>query len=355
MAPAESRDELERAFGKLPVELFLNVLDQLVGTHDGQQPVAYGSSNIITKTLRTLTLVSHSTYIIASRYLYSHCLYLDSCTSYARFRRTLGLSLGYHPQALDYGAAGRNENLFAEAGVLRNISSIFISPTELRRPIEGNYTPLVRLPQIIDLCNLIAPSLRRLALDLSPIYAPPSEVEQIRPHITENSVFAHMSLLEELIVSYDVVNYFRHPPPNLKRLAITTQELTDLEVAFCLKIPSLQMLVMLRPLNLAAKDIDTIIKAYDGNSLDVVLVDVNSNHRTPNQTRSWTEKDRVRIWEADVPISFYGDDDEIILCDNWMWTHGVNGTLWRQDKRRMVSWEEIEKRLAGPVHTIVDL
>jgi hypothetical protein len=349
--------KLPRGFSKLPLELFLNVLDQLVGTRDGrQQPVAYEPSNTITKTLRALTLVSRNTYLIATRYLYSHSLYLESSTNYARFRRTLGLSLGHdHTQALAHGEAGRNDRLFAEAQVLRNITSIFVSPGEVRRTIEEDYTPLVRLPQIIDLCSLIGPTLKRLALDLSPIYATPSEVERIRPHVTENNVFAQMPHLEELIISYDVLHYFRHPPPNLKRLAITAQELTDLEVAFCLKIPSLQTLVMMRPVDLAAKDIDVMFSSYNGKSLDAILVDVNSNHRTPKETRSWKDTDTVRVWEVDVPVSFYGDEDDIILCDNWIWTHGVKGTLWSQDKRRMASWEGIERRLAGPVHTIVDL
>ncbi|KAL1795199.1 hypothetical protein ACET3X_007015 [Alternaria dauci] len=347
---------LQRGFSGLPLELFLNVLDQLVGTHDGQQqPVAYEPSSIVTKTLRALTLVSRQTYLVATKYLYSYCLYLDSCTTFARFCRTLGLDLGHHPQALEYGEAGRNDELFAEARVLQNITSVFVSPSEVRRLIEGNYTPLVRLPQIIDLCDSIGLTLKRLALDLSPTLATPREIEQIRPHVTESNVFVRMPHLEELIISYDVLNYFRHPPPNLKRLAITAQELTDLEVAFCLKIPSLQMLAMMRPVNLEAKAIDIIFTSYNGKSLDAILVDVNSNHRTPEGTRSWKEIDTVRIWEVDVPVSFYGDEDDTTLCDNWIWTHGVKGTLWSQEKRRMASWQEIQRRLAGPVHTIMEV
>jgi hypothetical protein len=352
---SESQLQLQREVSKLPVELFLNILDQLVGTRDGRQPVAYEPSSIITKTLRALTLVSRDTYLIATRYLYSYCLYLDNCTAYAQFRRTLGFDLGHHPQALGYGEAGRNDSLLSKAQALRNITSIFVSPAEERRPIEQDYTPLVRLPQVIDLCRLIGPTLKRLALDLSPIYATPSEVERIRPHVTENDVFTHMPHLEELLISYDVPNYFPHPPPNLKRLAITAQGLTELDVPFCLNIPSLQTLVMMRPVDLAAKDIDILFRSYVGKSLDVILVDVNSNHRTPKETRSWKDTDEVRVWEVDVPVSFYGDEDEIILCDNWIWTHGVKGTLWSQDKRRMASWEDIERRLAGPVHTIVDV
>lgn len=344
----------QSVFGTLPPELFLLVLDQLVGARDGQQPVAYERSNAITKTLRALTLVSQSTYLVASRYLYSHCLYLDSCKSYACFRRTLGLNLGNHPQTLEYGKSGRNDKLFADANIPRYMTSLFVSPAEVQGQKGRDIAPLVRLPQIIDLCSTIGTTLKRLALDLSPIYAPPSEAVRISPHVSENNIFVHMLGLEELIISYDVLDYFRYPPPNLKRLAVTSQSLRDVEVDFCLSISSLRMFISMRPLDLEAKHVETLFNSYKGASLDVVLVDVNSNHRTPAGTQNWNHDDTVRIWEADVPVSFYGDDDEVLLCDNWIWTHGVKGTLWTQKKRRMASWEEIEKRLAGPVHTIVD-
>jgi len=353
MAHSASWMRGQSAFGMLPPELFLLVLDQLVGIRDGQQPVAYEPSNAITKTLRTLTRVSRSTYLVASRYLYSSCLYLDSCKSYACFRRTLGLNLGYHPQALEYGESGRNDKLFAQAKIPRYITSVFISPAEVQGQKGRNITPLVRLPQIIDLCSTIGTTLKRLALDLCPIYAPPSEAVRISPHVSENNIFVHMLGLEELIISYDVLDYFRYPPPNLKRLAVTSQSLRDVEIDFCLSISSLRTLVFMRPLDLGAQNIETVFISYKGKSLDVVLVDVNSNHRTPPKTRNWNDDDTVRIWEADVPVSFYGDDDDVLLCDNWIWNHGVRGTLWTQEKRRMASWGEIERRLAGPVHTIV--
>lgn len=348
--PTEAR--IQGAFSVLPPELFLNVLDQLVGTRDGLQPVAYEPSNAITKALRALTLVSRSIYPIASRYLYSHCLYIDNSTNYARFRRTLGLNLGYHPQALKYGQAGRNEKLFVHADTPRYITSIFISPIKTAR--DGLGATMVRLPQIIDLCSTIGRTLRRLVLDLQTVYAPGSEVEQIKPHLGENNIFLSMPHLEELVVSFDVVDYFPFPPLNLKRLAITVQEMRGAELDFCFSISSLQTLVFLRPPELESTDIDLLFEAYKGKSLDIVLVDVNSNHRTPRGTRSWKDDDTVRIWEADVATSFYGDDDDLILCDNWIWMHGLQGNLWTQEKRRMASWAEIERRLAGPVHLIMD-
>ncbi|KAH7345902.1 hypothetical protein BKA66DRAFT_576839 [Pyrenochaeta sp. MPI-SDFR-AT-0127] len=352
MKQPRGEERLQREFSVLPLELFYNTLDQLVGMRNGYQPVAYEPSSAATKALRALTLVSRDIYPIASRYLYSNCIYLDNCTNYARFRRTLGLNLGYHPQALKYGQAGRNDQLFADADTPRYITSAFISPMHSMK--DGKAMPMVRLPQIIDLCNSIGRSLKRLVLDLQTIYTPASEVELVKPHISENNIFLHMRNLEELVVSYDVADYFPFPPPNLKKLAITVQEMKDTPLDFCFSISSLQMLVFLRPPELTATDINSFFDAFQGKSLDIVLVDVNSNHRTPVGTRSWTENDTVRMWEADVATSFYGDDDDLILCDNWIWTHGVDGTLWTQDKRRMASWEEIERRLAGPVHLIVD-
>lgn len=348
---AQSSDTCKpQGFSVLPLELFLNVLDQLIATSGSLQSIAFGPASHITRTLRALTLVSRNIYTIATRYLYSYCLYLNSCTNYTRLRRTLGLNLGYHPQALKYGEAGRNDELFANTP--RYITSAFISP--MKSDKDCNATPMVRLPQVIDLCKTIGSTLKRLALDLQPIYASASEVEQVRPHLSENNIFLHMPNLEELVASFNVLDYFPYAPPNLKRLAITFQELKDTQLDFCFSTSSLQTLVFIRPTELLSSDIETVFTSYKGHSLDVILVDVNSNHRTPAGTRTWNSDDTVKIWELDVPTSFYGDEDELILCDDFIWTHGVSGALWSQSKRRMASWAEIQRRLAGPVHLIMD-
>jgi hypothetical protein len=340
----------QRAFAILPVELMLHVLDQLVGTCNRSQPIAYGPSNVITKTLRNLTRVSRNMYPVASRYLYSYCLYLNNCTNYARLRRTLGLNLGSHPQSLNYGESGRNDQLFE--GMSRYITSAFVSPMKTKQDVMT--TPLVRLFQVIDLCKVIGVTLKRLAIDLQPVYTSGSEIVLVKPYLSENNIFLHMPSLEELKVSYDALDYFPYAPPNLKRLAITFQEFKDAQIDFCFSTSSLETLVFLRPPELLSSDVDRIFSSYKGKSLDLVLVDVNSNHRTPAGTRSWTNDDTVRIWELDVPTSFYGDEDELVICDDYIWTHGVQGTLWSQSKRRMASWADIQKKLVGPVHLIMD-
>ncbi|PSN59599.1 hypothetical protein BS50DRAFT_626555 [Corynespora cassiicola Philippines] len=328
----------------LPSELLAHILDQLVATRDGRLPVAFAQHDAVTRALRALTLVSRGLYRVASRHLYEYCVYLDNCTNYAQFRRTLGLDLGHHPQKLDFGQAARDEGLFDEANALERLKSMFISPQKTSKCEEA---PLVRLPQIIDLCSMVGRTLKRLVLDLQPIYATPSEILVVKPHMGDNNIFAHMPNLEELVCSYDINDYFPRLPLNLKRLAITTQGLHSGHEDFCFSAVKLETLVFLRHPHLEAKYIDRIFEGYLGKHVDVVLVDVNANHRTPEGTRDWKEHDRVTIWETDVPKSYYGDDDDLILCDAWIWEQGVRGTLWEQEKRRMLSWSEIEAKMAG--------
>lgn len=340
----------------LPSEVILNVLDQLVATPLGHRPI-FDTTSPVTKTLRSLTLTSRKMHAVASRYLYCHCLYLNDCIGYSYFRRTLRFELGStHPQSLTYGQAGRNDKLWSDANVERWIQSAFISPVKTFS-VHSKYTrdtPVVRLPQIIDLCNAIGATLKKLVLDMLPVYSPHSEVEKVRFTQKDTDIFLGMPNLEELIASYDVPDYFRSPPPNIKRLAITIQDLHNIAMHFCFAVSSLQTLIILRPVELSATDVDRIFSAYKGHSLDIILVDVNSNHRTPKDTRDWADDDTVRIWEADVPTSFYGDDDDLILSDNWIWTHAVQDTLWTQKHRRMASWSDIQRRLAGPVHHVLE-
>jgi hypothetical protein len=329
---------------RLPLELLYHVLDQLVATRHGHQPIAYEPSNDITKTLRALTLVSRSIYPIASKYLYSNCLYFRSHINLGRFIRTLDLILGLaHPRTLDSGEVLRNGQLYYEAKGTQNMNSIFIS---FMLP-DGRFQGSTPLPAIIGLCQSLDTTIRRLALNFPRMHAPAYHPDD---------VLIEMPKLEELILGFHVIDYFRIPLPNLKRLIIAAPRTLDRDdvLDFVRLIPSLEVLICIRPYQMICAVIEALFSAYHGKRLDVVLVDVNSNHSTPKGTRSWTDDDVVRVWEIDVPTSFYGDDNNLDLCVDYMWTHGVDGTLWNHERRRMASWAEIERRLAGPVHTIVD-
>ncbi|KAG9203628.1 hypothetical protein G6514_002646 [Epicoccum nigrum] len=215
------------------------------------------------------------------------------------------------------------------------------------------YTPMVRLKNIVSVFRAIGPTLKRLILDMQPIYSPHSEAQD-NVSRRNTHTFVSMQRLEDLVVSFDVLDHFYVPPPNLKRLAITVKTMHKAAMRFCFAASALEMLVVLRPKELGAADIDKFFAAYQGQSLDVVFVDVNSNHRTPPDTRDWIDEDTVRIWEADVPTSFYGDEDELILCEDWIWRGAVEGTLWSlEGNRRMTGWKEVQRRLTGPVHQVI--
>lgn len=348
-APTESLPPVPR----LPPELLYHVIDQLVDTGNRPQPLAFAPSSDTTRTLRSLTLVSRTVYTVASQYLYSRCVFLHTLSNYALFLRTLGSHLPSLSHLLEPDWAVRNERFFSDTSVSKQIVSAFISPTRTKNDKRSiTMGPLLKLPRVIELCHKLGGTLRRLALDFSPVRLPRHDSQSQDAHNEQNSVFTGMPRLEELILSFHVLIYFRFPPPNLKRLAVT-EDGFDNVIQFIKSISSLECLVFLRPLTLNSAEVDALFATYHGEKLDVVLVDVNSNHRTPFNTRSWRPEDRVIIWEADVPKSFYGDEEDIDLCTSYIWTHGVNGTLWTNDWRRMASWGDIQKRLAGPVHTIV--
>jgi hypothetical protein len=60
--------------------------------------------------------------------------------------------------------------------------------------------------------------------------------------------------------------------------------------------------------------------------LDIILVNVECSHETPLGEERW-KKDNVSVRKLDVPTSYYGDEDEVVLCQEWV-------------KRRMLSAEE---------------
>ena len=113
------------------------------------------------------------------------------------------------------------------------------------------YTPLVRLKHIVSLFRTIGPTLKRLVLDMQPIYSPHSEAQD---NVSRGSthVFVSMPKLEELVASYDALDHFHIAPPNLKRLAITIDNMHKAAVRFIFAASALEMLIALRPKELSA-------------------------------------------------------------------------------------------------------
>lgn len=351
MSNAPSTDTTSQTFGPLPAELLLNVLDQLVQARGAHRPVPFPHSDDVIKTLRSLTLVSRGIYPIATKYLYSNHIWLDSPATFYRFCTALKLNRQRHVLA-NKEIVQQNRG-FAQFDLSRYITSVYISPRTEK--IDWSlWTLAVRLPAIFSLCCSLSSTLKRLHLNLWPTIMFFERMRDIGSEYMHCNMFARMLRLEELVISWDAIGYFQRPPPNLKRLAVGGDSFDQLETIFYLSAPSLETLILFRPVELSANMIETFFDSYHGKSLDIILFENNFNHRTPEGTRDWTPDDAVRIWEADVPLSFYGDDEPLVLCNQWMWDQAMAGTLWNQTQRRMMSWTEVQKRLAGPVHSIVE-
>jgi hypothetical protein len=52
--------------------------------------------------------------------------------------------------------------------------------------------------------------------------------------------------------------------------------------------------------------------------LSIFLVNVQSEHRELMGREGWKEDDKVVVRELNVPISYYGDEDHIELCQEWV-------------------------------------
>jgi hypothetical protein len=100
------------------------------------------------------------------------------------------------------------------------------------------------MPEIIDLGFALGASLKRLVMDLQSVYRP-YRGGVIRPHSESNNFLLDMPLLEELVCNYDVPGLFSAPPPNLKKLAVTIDKMTNRNLDFCFSAPKLEILYYL--------------------------------------------------------------------------------------------------------------
>ncbi|OCL10662.1 hypothetical protein AOQ84DRAFT_438211 [Glonium stellatum] len=296
-----------------PLEIFLQILDEVVKSASGVVPVAYPPSNSVVRTFKSLMLVCKSLSATAAQYLYSHCLYINSESRLHKLLRTLG------------NGHGQLEQSPWLAGIEQYMTSACLS-------IRGyNKKDSERTSATIELFNFIGPSLKRLILT--------GDFNNPRPgEDNPNDILSQLHNLEELQCSYDAWNYCKHATlPQLKRLAFDFAGLGQDEFSFLQRSPKLEVLVTFRQ-GLSASCIDHIFESYRGSDLKVLVVDVANNHRPLPLTRDWAPQDKVHIMEVDVPVSYYGDEREYNLCQMWIRNKAIQGTLWEEHSRPMELW-----------------
>lgn len=310
---------------RLPPELLLQVIDSVVPS--GTPHIAYPPSSIVTRTLLALTHVSRTTYAAANQNLVRHCLYIHSSESLRLVLLRLSKPNEHTPSlpALD---------------LLPHVGSLYLAPFG-RRTIDDLPTAM----WVRELLTCTRGTLRRLVIDipLRSVY-PWGDHLNVRP--TLRKAFEQLVRLEEFVSVRDELYLDLHDreegvdePPvwqswtRLKRLALYN---VDSRPGFwhdVATMESLETLVLTRADGLEDIDFKTEYFSRTNRRLNVKWANIALDH--PDQgdipKHGWREVDkegRMRVELYDIPVSYYGDEDVIDLCQNWVKDAALRRTLW---------------------------
>jgi len=309
----------------LPLELILYIIDFVAPSPP--YPIVLPPSHPTTRTLISLLFTSRSIYPAARRLLYTYSLYISTPTALLTLYLTLST-----PQ---------------NTPLLTHINSLYLSPfaTSLDEDVPTTQT-------LSSLLHLFAPTLRRLVIDipLRSLY-PDDDHTRLRPLLRDafsalTSLELFCSVQDELYL--DTVLYplsLNQVPvwslwPKLKTLALYNQDVRmDKFWAGLGKLKYLEAVVLTRSDGLEDLDFRREWEKHcggDKNARDAnfVFVNIQTHHRLRGGLAYSEEKGKVGVWEVNVPTSYYGDDDAIELCQNWVrrkMLGGENVSNWMRE------------------------
>jgi hypothetical protein len=199
---------------------------------------------------------------------------------------------------------------------------------------------------LLTLFTLLAETLRRLVVDM-PFRTFdvgdwfPEQMELRRAFSKLKKLETFCSVRDELYLDlvnpgppYDTKWWRWSPWSNLESLALYNQDLgkpgfwEDMG-----QLRKLETLVFTRADGVEEVDIKSEWRKVcrdQKRALEVVLVNVQNDHQAPLGKDMWKDDDKVRIWEINVPTSYYGDDNPIELCQDWVKRRSLEGELpWK--------------------------
>jgi hypothetical protein len=185
----------------LPPEIVHHIVNSLI-TPAAASAIALPASDPITKTLYSLTHTCRTTYAIATRLLYSHCLFIDSEAKLS------SLLVILH-------RAGENtsiDNLSElRPSLLQHVTSLFLGPGDFR-PAWGRFNP--SCTKITDLIAMVSPHLKRIVINYDFYDAPPF-FGDARSHLIQDT-FPQLTSLEVFCSLQDGLHTnIRRPSDNL--------------------------------------------------------------------------------------------------------------------------------------------
>jgi hypothetical protein len=312
----------QRSHPFLPLELIHCIIDFIPLAGDNAK-IAYEPSHSITKTLLALTSTSRTIYPAARRLLYTHCLYIDSPWRLQRLLISLSAYIG--------GPAGSHPRSFLESEppTIHHGTSLYLCPFP-----EDTINDLSTAQAVYDLLTILAPTLHRLVIDIPLRSLYPAQDSQGIRRLLRNG-FAQLTSLEmfcstrdELFLSCSIswpiypieVNVWSLWP-NLKTLALYNCDLSSQRFWGDMgKMKKLEILVLTRADSVQDVDLKAVWNEIGNEHQSVTMwfVDVDGGHGIPETVKEPKEDDKVRIKIECVPTSYYGDEDVIELCQDWV-------------------------------------
>lgn len=311
----------------IPGEVILQVVDNFIPLHSRK---IHRPSDIVTRTLISLTLTCKLTYPLARRLLFHHCLYIDSKDRLDSLLDKSGYFISNdHSQSIP-------------------ASSLFLAPF----PPESLNEPQI-VNQIECLFAHICTTLKNLVIDMPLRYLYPNEdVHGIRKPLRE--AFCRLTALEDFCsvkdeLFLDALESGDEPEvwiswPHLRRLALYNPYVEGTFVADLQKCSNLTHLVITR----ADSYMEQPLSASEGgclplglkrvlivNTRDDRLRDAHLNRASEWSVSFWGRMLHLQSLElndvmsyVDVPVPPGREDEDINLCQEWLRAQAVDGTLW---------------------------
>ncbi|KAF2257844.1 hypothetical protein CC78DRAFT_598220 [Lojkania enalia] len=294
----------------LPIELVLHIITCVL-----PNPGSFLTrSNPITKMLLSFTLVCFETYRLARRYLREHCIYISTSIHLSSILLSIPCSPGSE---------------------LCKVPSLYLAP--FKETIDD-------LPVALwtrELLLYTSPTLRKLVIDI-PLRSLCAEEDRLDVRRILRDGFAQLERLEEFVSVQDDLfldlardsekAFVWRQWPNLKRLALYRAEFSEEFWRNVGKMPTLNMLMLVRPIGLQEFCVKT--KAFEqfpgGRSLNLFLVNAENEAVLDIPATGWKVADAskaMNIWRYDLATSPIGRDVGE-ACREWIKTKTMNNTLW---------------------------
>lgn len=308
----------------LPPEIILNIIDHII-PYSKNPPIAFGPRHPTTKTLLSLALTSRATSAAARRLLYTYCMYIHTSQRLSLLLNTLQKSSS-PLEALD---------------LLPRITSLYLRPFPLPNESRNAVLDIPVAVNVTRLIDIIRPYLRRLLVDM-----PTRDLDNNHDggidsiSLSLRSAFTNLPVLREFCSVRDdfwLTTTVGHDEPavcacwpNLNKLALYNPDVSPFLLRRLCRLENIETVVATRSGGQDQIDMQSEWKKMfphpdDVRPMRMVFVNVEVDHRRVLGRDNWKEVGNLMVEEVNVPISYYGDEDYIILCQQWVKRNFMTG------------------------------